>query len=162
MQAVIHDDTVGVVNHLGLVAGLDGPAQPSLGDRPGIGVVQRHHPDRAGGHLAGETHPGLRGDRSTSVAVRSSSANSATVLPVAGAVRWRRPRRALRATRRASATACSAMLATSRFTTRIITVPDCDIVEDRIVTTTGSYAATATQNSNAWVMQMATFKAAGQ
>ena len=50
----------------------------------------------------------------------------------------------------------------SGFTARIITVPDCDIAEDRTVTTTGSYAATATQNSNAWVMQMATFKAAGQ
>jgi PKD repeat protein len=31
--------------------------------------------------------------------------------------------------------------------------------EDRNVTTTGSYAATATQNSNAWVMQLVAFKA---
>jgi hypothetical protein len=49
----------------------------------------------------------------------------------------------------------------SGFTARIITNPDCDIVEDRIVTTTGSYSATAPVN-NTWVMQVATFKAAGQ
>ncbi|HXG19026.1 MAG TPA: LamG-like jellyroll fold domain-containing protein [Methylomirabilota bacterium] len=45
------------------------------------------------------------------------------------------------------------------FTSRIITVPDGDIAEDRIVTTTGSYSATAPlQGNNYWVMQMATFK----
>jgi hypothetical protein len=49
----------------------------------------------------------------------------------------------------------------SGFTARIITSPDCDIVEDRTVTTTGSYNATAPA-SNTWVMQVATFKAAGQ
>jgi glucose/arabinose dehydrogenase len=49
----------------------------------------------------------------------------------------------------------------SGFTARIITNPDCDIVEDRIVATTGSYSATAPANST-WVMQVATFKAAGQ
>jgi outer membrane protein assembly factor BamB len=31
--------------------------------------------------------------------------------------------------------------------------------EDRVVTSTGSYAATATQNSNAWVMQLVAFRA---
>ncbi|MFA6105309.1 MAG: hypothetical protein WC725_01770 [Patescibacteria group bacterium] len=35
-----------------------------------------------------------------------------------------------------------------------------NLTEDRFVTTTGSYAATATQNSNGWVLQMAAFKAA--
>jgi hypothetical protein len=49
----------------------------------------------------------------------------------------------------------------SGFTTRIITSPDCDIVEDRIVTTTGSYSATAPANYT-WVMQVATFKGMGQ
>jgi hypothetical protein len=47
------------------------------------------------------------------------------------------------------------------FTTRIITNPDADIVEDRSVTTTGTYTATANQGGT-WVMQMVTFKAAGQ
>jgi glucose/arabinose dehydrogenase/PKD repeat protein len=47
------------------------------------------------------------------------------------------------------------------FTTRIITNPDADIIEDRNVTATGSYSATATQTA-IWVMQMVTFKAAGQ
>jgi glucose/arabinose dehydrogenase/PKD repeat protein len=35
-----------------------------------------------------------------------------------------------------------------------------NLTEDRMVTTTGSYTATATQNSNAWVMQLVAFKAA--
>jgi hypothetical protein len=46
------------------------------------------------------------------------------------------------------------------FTNRIITY-DGDIAEDRIVTTAGSYSATATLSSSAgWVMQVATFRAA--
>lgn len=49
----------------------------------------------------------------------------------------------------------------SGFTTRIITDPDADIAEDRFVTATGSYSATAPLGgSAAWVMQVATFKAA--
>jgi hypothetical protein len=44
------------------------------------------------------------------------------------------------------------------FTARIITVPDSDLAEDRIVTATGSYSATATLTSGAWVMQMVTFR----
>ena len=48
------------------------------------------------------------------------------------------------------------------FTSRIITSPDSDIAEDKIVSTTGSYSATAPLSpSGYWVMQMATFKAAG-
>jgi hypothetical protein len=49
----------------------------------------------------------------------------------------------------------------SGFTKRIITTPDADIAEDRVVTATGSYSATAPQTGN-WVMQMVTFRAAGQ
>jgi glucose/arabinose dehydrogenase/PKD repeat protein len=49
----------------------------------------------------------------------------------------------------------------SGFTTRIITTPDGDIAEDRVVTATGSYSATA-RGHGAWVMQMVTFRAAGQ
>jgi hypothetical protein len=49
------------------------------------------------------------------------------------------------------------------FTSRIITVPNGDIAEDRLVTTIGSYAATAILSAPSfWVMQVATFKAAGQ
>ena len=47
----------------------------------------------------------------------------------------------------------------TNFTSRIITVPDADIAQDRIVTSTGAYSATAPV-SGAWVMQVATFKAA--
>ena len=51
----------------------------------------------------------------------------------------------------------------SGFTSRIITVPNGDIAEDRLVTTIGSYAATAILSAPSfWVMQVATFKAAGQ
>ena len=49
------------------------------------------------------------------------------------------------------------------FTTRIITPIDADIVNDRLVTSVGTYSAGATQSgSNNWVMQVATFRAAGQ
>jgi hypothetical protein len=47
----------------------------------------------------------------------------------------------------------------SGFTSRIITVPDGDIAEDKVVTTTGSNSATATLGSaGPWVMQVVTFK----
>lgn len=45
------------------------------------------------------------------------------------------------------------------FTKRIITVPDSDIVEDRVVTATGSYNATASLTfSGSWIMQIVAFK----
>jgi IPT/TIG domain-containing protein len=47
----------------------------------------------------------------------------------------------------------------SGFTSRIITSPDADIAEDRTVSATGSYSATAPNSSSNWVMQLATFKA---
>jgi hypothetical protein len=47
----------------------------------------------------------------------------------------------------------------SGFTTRIITSPDGDIAEDKVVTTAGSNSATATLSSaGPWVMQIVTFK----
>jgi hypothetical protein len=40
-----------------------------------------------------------------------------------------------------------------------VTDPDADLVEDRVVTTTGSYSAPSTLSSSGfWVMQMVTFK----
>ena len=51
---------------------------------------------------------------------------------------------------------------TSGFTTRIITPIDADIASDRFVTAVGTYNAGATlSGSSAWLMQLATFKAAG-
>ncbi len=50
----------------------------------------------------------------------------------------------------------------SGFTSRIITSPDADILEDRVVSAAGSYSATATAKNANWVMQLATFRAAGQ
>jgi hypothetical protein len=48
------------------------------------------------------------------------------------------------------------------FTSRIITIPDSDILEDSVVTAIGSYSATTPVSPSAqWVMQMAAFKAAG-
>jgi hypothetical protein len=47
----------------------------------------------------------------------------------------------------------------SGFTSRIITSPDGDIAEDKVVKTAGSNSATATlDGSGPWVMQMVTFK----
>jgi glucose/arabinose dehydrogenase len=50
----------------------------------------------------------------------------------------------------------------SGYTTRIITTPDADILEDRVSTTTGSYTATAAMSNSSWVMQLVAFRAAGQ
>jgi hypothetical protein len=47
------------------------------------------------------------------------------------------------------------------FVSRIITTPDGDIAEDKTVTTTGSYSATAPNSSGNWVMQMVAFRASG-
>src|SRR5882762_6917846 len=45
------------------------------------------------------------------------------------------------------------------FTKRIITSPDSDLVEDRVVTTVGSYSATAPVSPSAlWLMQLVAFK----
>jgi hypothetical protein len=50
----------------------------------------------------------------------------------------------------------------SGFTNRMITSPDGDIAEDRLVATTGSYSATATVGpAGPWIMQMVAFRASG-
>jgi hypothetical protein len=46
------------------------------------------------------------------------------------------------------------------FTTRVITSPDGDILEDAIANTLGPLSATASLSSGAWLMQLAAFKAA--
>jgi hypothetical protein len=46
------------------------------------------------------------------------------------------------------------------FTSRVITKPDGDMAEDRVASAPGSYAATATAVSGAWLMQVAAFNAA--
>ena len=60
----------------------------------------------------------------------------------------------------AGMTATAFGAATGGFTQRIITSPDADIVEDEVATAAGSYNATATLSSGAWLMQLAAFKAA--
>jgi hypothetical protein len=46
------------------------------------------------------------------------------------------------------------------FTTRVITSPDGDILEDQIANALGPFSATASLSSGAWLMQLAAFKAA--
>lgn len=46
----------------------------------------------------------------------------------------------------------------SGFTKRLLTSPDGDIAEDKMVTATGSYNATATVTSGKWIMQMVAFR----
>jgi hypothetical protein len=58
----------------------------------------------------------------------------------------------------ANTVATTTKAAGSGFTKRLITTPDGDIAEDKIVTTTGSNSATATVASGPWVMQMVAFK----
>ncbi|MEO8676982.1 MAG: PKD domain-containing protein, partial [Casimicrobiaceae bacterium] len=45
------------------------------------------------------------------------------------------------------------------FTSRVITAPNGDIVEDRVVSVAGSYSATAPMTSGNWIMQMVAFRA---
>ena len=47
------------------------------------------------------------------------------------------------------------------YTSRVITSPDGDILEDRVVAATGAYNATAPVSGGSWVMQLAAFRAAG-
>ena len=59
----------------------------------------------------------------------------------------------------ANMVATTTRAAGSGFRSRIITAPDGDIAEDKVVTTMGSNSATATLTSSGpWVMQMVTFK----
>ena len=44
------------------------------------------------------------------------------------------------------------------FTSRVITAPDADIVEDQLAASAGSYSATATLSSGTWLLQLAAFK----
>ena len=46
----------------------------------------------------------------------------------------------------------------SGYTSRVITSPDGDVLEDSIVTATGSYSATAPVAGGAWIMQMVAFR----
>ncbi|HSX16948.1 MAG TPA: hypothetical protein VLH86_02500 [Patescibacteria group bacterium] len=62
----------------------------------------------------------------------------------------------------AAGTAINSMNAAGAgYTQRIVTSPNLDLVEDKIVTTAGAYNATATASGN-WVMQAVAFRAAGQ
>ena len=49
----------------------------------------------------------------------------------------------------------------SGYTQRLITSPNGSILEDRVVTATGSYSATAPTNGAGWVMQLVVFRGAG-
>ncbi len=46
------------------------------------------------------------------------------------------------------------------YTSRVITDPNGSILEDRVVTATGSYSATAPLTDGSWIMQMVAFRAA--
>ncbi len=48
----------------------------------------------------------------------------------------------------------------SGYTSRVITTPNGSILEDRVVTATGSYSATAPLSRGSWIMQMVAFRAA--
>ncbi|HXT39284.1 MAG TPA: DUF4038 domain-containing protein [Candidatus Angelobacter sp.] len=48
----------------------------------------------------------------------------------------------------------------SGFTQRVITLPDADIVADKVSAAVGAYNASATLSSGAWLMQLAAFKPA--
>jgi hypothetical protein len=49
----------------------------------------------------------------------------------------------------------------SGFTSRVITSPNGDILEDRVVTAAGSYSGSAAVAGGAWILQMVAFRGAG-
>ena len=86
----------------------------------------------------------------TSASGTSTTANSGTVTTTAPGLIFG-----------AGMTTGSFTTAATGFTTRVITNPDADIAQDRTVTTPGAYTASASLGgSAAWIMQIATFKAA--
>jgi hypothetical protein len=62
LDVVVEDDAVVVVDDLGFVAELDRFAEPSLGDRAGVGVVQADSSSRPVWGGAGQPLTGLPGD----------------------------------------------------------------------------------------------------
>jgi hypothetical protein len=56
LEGVVQHDAVVVVGDLGLVAELDGRAEPSLADGPSVGFVLGHDPGRSRCH--GASDPG--------------------------------------------------------------------------------------------------------
>ena len=87
----------------------------------------------------------------------TSSATSSNTAPSSGNVTTTSPTELLFA---AGSTSGVFNAAGAGYTKRVITNPDGDIVEDRVVTTAGSYAATASQSGDC-VMQIVAFRAAG-
>ena len=77
-------DAVFVVDDLCLVAELDRFAEPTLDDRAGIAVVQRHHPGCPVGGLPGETLPGLGGNPSRQLGRPSGVIDRAGWFPATG------------------------------------------------------------------------------
>jgi hypothetical protein len=89
-------------------------------------------------------------DVGTSASGTSTTANSGTVTTTAPGLIFG-----------AGMTTGGFSTAATGFTTRVITNPDADIAQDRTVTASGAYTASASlSGSAAWVMQIATFKAA--
>jgi hypothetical protein len=58
----------------------------------------------------------------------------------------------------AGITATTFSAAGSGFTQRVITVPDADLIEDKVSTVAGIYSASAPLSSGAWLMQIAAFR----
>ena len=90
----------------------------------------------------------------TTIAAQGSSASSSS-----GAVTTTNPNDLLLA---ANIVQTTTSAPGAGFTSRVITNPDADILEDQIVAATGTYTATATlSSSGGWIMQMVAFRAAG-
>ena len=94
-DVVVEHDAVFVVDDLGLVAELDGLAEPTLADRTGVGIVERDEARRPVGDVARQTLAGLAGDAGTRSAVTSRSWATNSSLGGAASPSWRSIRRAL-------------------------------------------------------------------
>ena len=109
-----------------------------------------------GGGLSGCAHSGIQG-RDDTLDVTAGASGSSTSAS-SGAATTTECRNEL--IFGANMVSTTTKAAGSGFTSRVITTPDRDIAEDKIVTTAGSNSATATlTSSGTWVMQMVAFSA---
>jgi len=125
MTSVVEHDPIGVVEHLGLVAELDGTTDPPLSDRAGVDIVQRHPLVDPSGIVPDTRSFVWATTCSSTLIVASRSSTRALALPEAPIPARRSERRAFLATTWASLTETQAMPRTwsGRFLTRESAVP---------------------------------------
>ena len=113
LDGVVEDDSVSVVDDLGLVAKLHRFTEPTLADRAGVDVMETDHPGRGIRHHSGQSAAGLRHHSTCALQQRIQVVDRSAQLATAPAGRGAQGRRALRSTAWASRIVDSAIPASS-------------------------------------------------